>query len=196
MKKLDVGVDFDDVLMDFNGALCLFHNSRYGTTLSRSDIKSYFLEKTWGCSREEAVKRVSDFYWSVEHDTALPVTRAVEVLQSLQESVSFTIVTSRPESVSTQTLNWLNKYFSGLFEEVRFTSHFFHEEGLMTKGEVCREIGIKFFIDDAPFHIDDVASEVETALLFDTPWNQEHNSTFPNVSRVQSWSEILTVLKN
>jgi uncharacterized HAD superfamily protein len=195
MAQLIVGLDLDDVLMDFNSALCLFHNARYGTSLKRADIASYHLEEIWGCSREEAIRRIKEFYYSSEHNEALPVSGAVEVVQALQTEVTFFVVTSRPNSVSIQTLQWVERHLAGLVREVYFTSHFMHEEGRTTKGEVCRKLEVSAFVDDAPFHVDEIASEVDKALLFDTPWNQNHKPKSGNIKRVHSWSEIHSILK-
>ncbi len=79
-EPIVIGLDFDDVLMEFNGALCLFHNAQYGTSLTRADITSHHLKETWGCTQEEVIRRVNEFYRSLEHDLASPVVGAVEVL--------------------------------------------------------------------------------------------------------------------
>ncbi len=189
-----VGLDLDDVLMDFNTGLCVFHNARYGTSFTREDIISYHLEEIWGCEQEEAIRRVSEFYCSSEHDATQPVPGAVEIVQELLDDRSVFIITSRPESVSEQTYAWIKKHFPSLAESVYFTSHFFHKESRVTKGEVCRKLGVEVFVDDAPFHAEDVALVVSQVFLFDTPWNRNHELFLPNIQRVHSWNEIYALL--
>ncbi len=92
-----------------------------------------------------------------------------------------------------QTYTWLERHFKDMFEAVHFTGQFSHNGGQITKGEVCRELGVTFFVDDAPHHIDDVASVVENVLLFNTPWNQNYEIKSANVTRVNSWNEIHTL---
>ena len=191
-----IGVDLDDVLMDFNAGLCAFHNAYYGTSLVKDDITSYHLEETWGCSRKEAISRVVQFYHSSEHEATPSVDGAIEVVRELQDNlVDFVIITSRPESVREQTHLWLAGHFPTLVKKIYFTSHFYHQETMVTKADVCRDLGVEVFIDDAPFHIEDVAVVVKRAILFDAPWNQNHCLTLPNMYRVHSWSEIQRLLK-
>ena len=189
-----IGLDLDDVLMDFNTGLCAFHNAQYGTSLTREDITSYYLEEIWKCEPEEAIKRVSDFYCSPQHDQTQPVIGAVEIVKKLQDDRSVVIITSRPESVSAQTYAWLEKYFPSLARNVHFTSHFFHKEAKITKREVCRKLGVEVFVDDALFHAEDVALSVRRVFLFDTPWNRNQNLVLPNIQRVHSWAEINALL--
>ena len=189
-----IGLDLDDVLMDFNAGLCVFHNARYGTSLVREDITSYHLEKIWGCSQEEAIRRVSEFYCSFEHYATQPVPGAVEIVKELQDKEKVVIITSRPESVSAQTYTWLKKHFPFLTGNVHFTAHFFHKETIVTKREVCQKLGVGVFVDDAHFHAEDVATIVEQVLLFDTPWNRSQKLVLPNIRRVHSWNEIHALL--
>jgi len=192
-----IGFDLDDVLMDFNTGLCVFHNAHYGTSLVREDITSYHLEETWGCDREECIRRVGEFYNSPEHDATQPILGAVKVVHELQkDGASVVVITSRPESMSDQTFSWLKKHFPSLAKanSVHFTSHFFHKETGVTKSDICRNLGVKVFVDDAPFHVQDVAPVVEEVLLFDAPWNRGYVLTLQNIRRVHSWSEIHKIL--
>ena len=191
-----IGVDLDDVLMDFNTGLCTFHNARYGTSLVRENLISYALEETWGCDREEAVRRVREFYHSSEHFTTQPILGAVEVIRELQDAGrTIAVITSRPESISIQTYSWLERHFPSLVGNVHFASHFFHQETKITKVEICQKLGIEIFIDDAPFHVESVATVVGQVLLFDAPWNRGCDFTLPNIQRVDSWDEIRILLR-
>jgi uncharacterized HAD superfamily protein len=48
-----IGIDLDDVLLNFNDAFLDFHNSTYSTSNKREDITSFYLEEIWGISKEE-----------------------------------------------------------------------------------------------------------------------------------------------
>jgi uncharacterized HAD superfamily protein len=100
MKKKKVfGLDFDDVLMDFYPSLCLFHNENYGTSLSKEDVHSYYIQDIFGCTTEEAMERVWNFYHSTKHHDAKPVSGAMEALQVLEEEYDLHIITARPERI-------------------------------------------------------------------------------------------------
>jgi len=189
-----IGLDMDDVLIDCTAGLCAFHNRRYGTTFKKEDRTSYLLGEVWGCDLEESVRRINEFYRSSEYMETQPVVGAVEAVSELERDNHIVVITSRPESVRTETLAWLEKWFPFLVGNVHFATHFFHGEGRGTKGEICRTLGIDTFVDDAPFHMKDISSAVSQVLLFDAPWNQGYTPTSPNIRRVRSWSEIRSVL--
>ncbi len=198
MKRMGrlVGLDLDDVLIDFNSGLCIFHNARYGTSLTREDITSYYLEDIWKCDRVECERRIEEFYLSPEHEAMRPVPGAVEAVRQLQENGrDVVIVTSRPERASAPTRLLLEEHFPVLVDSVYFASHFFRGEAKKTKGEICKDLGAKAFVDDAPFHIEEVAGVVEHALLFKAPWNKNYKLSLPNVQEVKSWGKILQILK-
>ncbi|OGZ15281.1 MAG: hypothetical protein A3J08_00665 [Candidatus Lloydbacteria bacterium RIFCSPLOWO2_02_FULL_51_11] len=185
-----IGLDFDDVLFDFNAGLCGFHNKRYGTSLVKEKITSYLLGDIWGCDLEESVRRINEFYRAPEHAATQPVAGAVEVVGELWRDNRLVVITSRPESVRRETLAWLERWFPFLVGNVHFATHFFHKEGSETKGEICRTLGVDIFVDDAPFHMEDISSVVSQVFLFDAPWNQGYTPTSPTIRRVRSWSEI------
>jgi uncharacterized HAD superfamily protein len=184
-----IGFDLDDVLLNFNEALAIYHNRNYGTNYERKDVSSFFLEKTWGCTREEAVNRIMDFYESPEHWGAKPVVGAVEAVRQLAQDHKLYIITSKPETLRERTLEWINTHFPGVFEDIHFTNHFNGDGIRRTKGEVCLELGVEVFVDDAPHYLESIVSHGVPALLFDTPWNQEYMD--PKVTRVYSWEEIV-----
>ena len=56
---MKIGVDLDDVLIDLNRSLSLFHNAKFGTTYDIEDVRSFELEKVWNCTTEEMIRRVN-----------------------------------------------------------------------------------------------------------------------------------------
>ena len=54
---MKIGIDLDDVVVDTLPSFVAFHNQRYGTTLRREDVTSYYIwEVGFGKTRQEAVK--------------------------------------------------------------------------------------------------------------------------------------------
>ena len=181
---MTIGFDFDDVLMDFCGALLPYHNTIYGTKYEMEDVKSVGLSELWNCSKEEEIKRVLNFYQSSEHWNAPPVDQAVEGVKNLKQDHSLFIVTSKPEELREGTLEWLDKHFPQTFDGVHFTNQYHGNGHKRTKGEVCGEIGIETFVDDMLHNSEDVANAGIPVLLFDTPWNQ--GEVKPQITRVHS----------
>lgn len=188
-----IGVDLDDVIVDFNTGLGEYHNNTYGTSYKREDIVSYELRHLWGCPHEEVIRRVYDFYYSSHHTNLLPIKGAVEALERLRSENTLVIITSRPESVKGLTLTWLDKHFPQVFEEIHFLGHYHGTEARKeTKGEVCKKIGVEVFIDDSLEHAASVSGQGIDVLLFNAPWNQEGMPA--NTTRVFNWDDVLEKL--
>ena len=185
-----VGLDMDDVLMNFVGAFCDWHNKQFGTSLIREDVTSFQLE-VLSHDRQEIIECIRRFYGSPEHKAALPHSKAVEVVQKLQTSMEVFVVTSRPETAAPETYSWLKKHFPGLVNRVYFTRESLYTEQKISKSEVCRQLALDIFVDDAPQYIEDVSRTVPKPLLFDSPWNRDFTPNACNIQRVYGWDEVL-----
>lgn len=193
MKKI-IGIDFDDVLMDFNHGLMSFYNSRNGTTHVREDVKHYRIERLWGCEPEEVTNVIVDFYDSPAHLETLPLKGALEAIELLSREHELVIVTARPEIVREQTEKWIAKHFPEAFQRIFYVNKDFSDlTKKANKSDICKELGVELFIDDSFHNARDIANSGIKVLLFDAPWNRgvEHQ----NVERVFTWEEIIERLK-
>jgi uncharacterized HAD superfamily protein len=191
MKR--IGIDFDDILFDFNHKYCQFHNERYGTNLCFDDIYTYDLRAVWNIDMDEAIRRVHEFISSQMHDEVIPVSGSVETIKELRNYYELHLITSREEKFKDKTLNWLNKHFFNLFHKIHFTNFFGENKNKKMKSEVCIENGIELMIEDAPIYAIDLAEKGIEVLLLDKPWNRV--DTHPLVKRVYDWKEIEKILK-
>lgn len=190
MKRKIIGLDFDDVLVDFNESIRLFHNNIYGTSYEYKDVIKYDLGLLWKCSPNEIVARIHDFYNSEFHINTPPIEGAIEALRILSKENILVVITSRPESVRKVTLELLEKYFSMQFGEIHFLD--FHQGGLArrkTKGEMCVEAGVEIFVEDVLQNAVTISNKGIPTLLFDRPWNQEKEPS--NITRVFGWNDVL-----
>lgn len=186
-----IGFDFDDVLVDTNTALQQFHNRRYGTSLTRADVITYSLDFLWGCSHKEMTRRIDEFFDSPEHEMILPVRGALEAVRELQSKSTIVVITSRALSKAPRTRACVMRHFPSLADSMHFARSDAHREGEKTKGQLCRELGVQVFVDDATHLAEGVAPFVNKSLLFDAPWNRRAVLCRPNMRRVHSWNEIL-----
>ena len=193
-QRKRIGIDFDDVLMEFNMFFCLYNNMLYGTNKTKQDITTYDLGKVWNCSQEEAMRRVMNFFQSSYHANAQPLPYSREVVARLVKHHDLVIITSRPEGVRAETVAWLETHFKGLFSEVCFTGSFTNQPGIKkTKAEACKELNIDMCIEDAPEHALNMAGQGIPVLMIDAPWNTDVSG--PNITRVSGWMEIEQVLQ-
>lgn len=194
-KKRLIGLDFDDVLMDFRASLEQYYCEQYGVCLTRDESTNYSLWEKWGCTREESIQRVVEFYQTRHHAEAPAVPGVIEALKELSQNNSLVVITSRPDYVKEVTLNWLKKNFEmSLFDQVYFANLFASDKKKRLKSEICHELGVEVLVDDHYVYAKDVAESGKKVLLFHAPWNKDEIA-HPNITRVYDWNHILKVLE-
>lgn len=192
MNKKIIGVDLDDVLLDFNSALCEWHNLKYGTSYTRADIFDFDLKNVWNISQEETNQKIVEFYHSKNHSDSLPMPGAVEAIKKLKQNNHLVIITSKPEYLRGQTDIWLQKYFPNSFESVHFTNNFHRNGSKTAKADICDKLGVSVYIEDSIENAKTIAAPDRQVLLFNSPWNQ--SPIPPELVRVNSWEEITALL--
>lgn len=176
-----MGIDLDDVLMDFNGALNVFYNALYNTSHKVEDITTYDYSLFWGIPLEKTFEIIEQFYVSIDHKRALPKKGAVKALNMLKKDFHLVVITARSPDFKEVVERWINLHFPKTFENIYF-SH--------KKSETCEELGVELFIDDALHNALDVGRPDRPVYLFDAPWNQ--NTDLPEyIIRVREWDEIV-----
>ena len=99
------------------------------------------------------------------------------------------VVSARPEETSNGTMEWMGRYFNGVFSGVYLTGQWARSGNGRKKHEVCKEIGIDLLIDDYLGHANECSNDGIRVLLFDQPWNQGKLSN--GTKRVYSWKDII-----
>lgn len=188
-----IGVDLDGCVADIMTPILRFYNSRKGSSFRYADLVTHDIWEVFGTTREEAVREVYSFYEQEEFDVVPVIGSACVDLNRLKKGNNLLVVTARPQVYQKKTLQWLEKYFDGVFDEVFFTNQFkLGGEGqTITKGKVCREKGIEIMIEDYDKYAVECAEECKRVLLIDQPWNR-HFLESRNIVRVRNWGEILT----
>ncbi len=189
-KSKRIGFDLDDVLLNFNEAQLYHANKKYDKNVEKKDIKTFlFLEENFGIPTVDAISMLDNFFFHDDHLNVLPVEGAQEVVKKLSEYNELFIITAKPDALEEVTKKWLEKYFTGLFENVHFANHFLSVDKRRKKSEICLELQLDYFIDDSIDYATDVASVGIPVLLLDTPWNQTDKLP-ENITRVYSWTDI------
>jgi uncharacterized HAD superfamily protein len=189
-RKLDIAIDFDDVLFDMTPSLIEYVNAHYGTAVTYEEHFSFFLEDVWSVSIEEAKRRVDEFVRSDRHGQVPPVPDAIAVTRRLQQKHRLHLVTGRCLTHKPQAMSFLDIHFAETFETYNFTNFFsdVHKDKAITKAELCQNKGMHVLIEDAPVHALDVAKLGIPVLLYDRPWNKD--LAHDHITRVRNWLEI------
>lgn len=194
--KLVVAVDVDEVLGNFVSALNRFIADHYSSNHSVSEYHIYEFYKIWNCSRDEADIRVHEFFkTSYFKNGIFPLPGAQRALNKLSRFCTLSVVTSRQNVIKDHTIEWLEKHYPGLFEEIHFGNHFALDGESKPKSEICRSMGAKVLIDDNPRYALECAEVGIRVLLFDYqnsyPWCKTgSNNQHPLVTKVHNWEEV------
>ncbi|XP_062228325.1 uncharacterized protein LOC133926408 [Phragmites australis] len=194
--KMVVAVDVDEVLGSFLAALNKFIADRYSWNHSVSEYHVYEFFKIWNCSRDRANFLVHEFFTThYFQDGIHPIPGARDALQNLSSFCSLSVVTSRQDAIRNHTLQWIEKYYPGLFEQIHFGNHFALEGQSRPKSEICRSFGAQVLIDDNPRYALECAEDGMRVLLFDYdnsyPWCKTGvDQSHPLVTKVHNWDEV------
>ena len=189
MKRLRIGLDLDNVLLDFYSHICDYYNARHGTSWKYSDLKSWYLEHTWGCSNQYVVDILDDFYHSDEHKLVTPIVGSTKAIEELSPSHDLFIITSKPDYLKKQTEEWLLNQYGDVFKSVHMINQYHGEGPRRTKSGVCEELCVDIFVDDHIGNTVEVADTGVKALLFDAPWNRVEIPQ--HVERAHSWEDVV-----
>lgn len=123
-----------------------------------------------------------------------PIPGARQALQKLSKCCTLTIVTSRQNAIKDHTIEWIEKHYPRLFQEIHFGNHFALDGHSRPKSEICRSLGAKVLIDDNPKYAIECAEAGIRVLLFDYensyPWSKMELEQHPLVSKVHNWEEV------
>ncbi|KAK3013620.1 hypothetical protein RJ639_009323 [Escallonia herrerae] len=192
-EKVTVAVDVDEVLGSFISALNRFIADRYSMKHSISEYHVYEFFKIWNCSRDEADIRVHEFFKTSYFRSGIyPIPGARQALQKLSRFCNLSVVTQN--AIKDHTIEWIEKHYAGLFQEIHFGNHFALDGQSRPKSEICRSLGAKVLIDDNPRYAIECAEAGMRVLLFDYensyPWCKTESVTqHPLVTKVHNWEE-------
>jgi uncharacterized HAD superfamily protein len=192
-KRQVIAVDVDDVLAAEAEFVVAYSNKHWGHQLTLEDYQENW-SAMWDVDIEEVERRATEL-----HRPGLPTSYrlldgAVSALQALKERYELVILTSRRNVVKDETLAWLNDVFADVFSEIHFTGFWdtiSEDSHLMTKGELAKQIGADYLIDDQAKHCMAAAGAGIRSILFGD-YAQTRNLDLPSgVTRCKDWAEVL-----
>lgn len=193
-----IAIDIDDVIAAFAESFVKYSNERWGTHLTVDDYQEHWGEM-WNVDHEEVLRRASEYHEPDQTPEYNRIPGAEDVLRILKDRFTIIAVTSRRSSINQLTRDWLEKYYNNIFDDIIFCGFFDSgkQEGVyLTKGDIVRDVGAKYFIDDQLKHVLAVAAHDIEALLFgDYFWNKTDDLP-KNVTRTKNWNEVADYFKD
>lgn len=173
-RKRVIAVDFDDVVNNFSFEFLLYSQTTHGVRLTYDELYTYDYRICYGITDAVMHERIWDFCHQ-HHLLVKPTQMVLDKLRDLTQDFDLHLVTSRCESITEITLNWLLQCAArDIFTAAHFTNGFatLYPERRRTKSEVCHEIGAVALIDDAPIHAVAAAKAGLSVYVPGQPWNK------------------------
>ncbi len=195
-SKKVIAVDADEVLAEFMEHFLMFHNLRYETQFTKSEITSFRFEEVFKIEERDVLSRIGEFYEDKVIHEIKPVKGALAgINELLDRGYNLEIITARPPYYKKITIDWVEKHFPKKFKQIHFAFNPFNKNSeRLTKAQICKQIGAKVLIDDNLVNALDCAENGITVYLMDAPWNKTEDLP-GNVVRVGSWKEIVERLE-
>lgn len=196
LKKPIIAVDIDDVLADSASRFIEYSNKTWGTSLTIDDYSEDW-SSLWGIDDKETEMRSVQYFSSgivnlYDHDN-----EAVSVFLKLKKKYDLILVTSRSILLKEDTIIWINLKYPGVFRSQDIYFSGIWDNGVSgvavssNKGQIVKDLGVKYIIDDQVKHCVGAYNHGIKALLFgDYSWNRKE--ILPKgIIRVSDWSEVL-----
>ena len=184
---MKIGIDIDDVLLDFCIPFVEFHNQRYGTDWG--EVNSYRLEDFSGDSWDEMQTKMDRFVEEFDIFNKPIDSKIRESVERLSLEHELYIITGRANHYLDGTRKWAENNLKGLYRELCFV---YGGENKTDKWEFCKRHGIETMIEDMEEFATKCNDNGIKVLLFDHTWNQGVEGS--NITRVYGWQDIEKIL--
>lgn len=193
MKRQSIAIDIDDVVVAHVDEFIKFSNKNFGTNYTIDDYNDRW-DILWGINDDAEIKKRAQSFHSPESVLNYEFIKdAKPTIEKLSRKYDLYIVTARPEHIVEITKTWVEKHFAEVFKGVHFVP-IWYVDNKITKGDICRQIGADYLIDDAVKHCNTAAKSGVKAILFgDYAWNR-HEEIAENVTRCKNWQEVSNLL--
>lgn len=191
---MKIAVDIDDTLAELQKSWLDYYNKVYGYEYIFEDIKHPDFAYIEDVDRNEAMKRLFEFYQSKAFDQLNTVFGAVEAIEKLAKKHELIIISARETSILEKSKKWLNKYFPDKFSKVIHLGNYSKKQKV-NKYEKAKELEVDVFIEDNLEQANQLAENGISVLLLDKPWNREpYDSNL--IRRMISWKEVNKTIKH
>ena len=200
LNKPTIAIDIDDVLSLSSEAFITYSNERWSTELTQGQYdENWSLLWNLDAKREDHRTIVTQRGSEILTNTVPTMERvegAYEALKALEGHFNFIVVTSRRSDLEAMTLIWLKTRYPNLFHQKKIYFTGFYDtikEGSwrLSKGDMLRNLGVQYLIDDQVKHCNSAARHGITSLLFGGYAHQRRgDSVHTDVVAVHDWNAV------
>lgn len=189
-----MAVDFDDVCVGYGSGFTKFSNQAGWTHgMKPTDYTENWCD-LWQIDDSDEIARRTEMMNRGMNPFLRPIRGSQMALSALAKKYDLMILTSRPKHIHEVTKATADKYFPGVFKDLRYLEGGWGKYGATTKskGETAVEMGASVLIDDQPRHAVGMAMAGGVGLLFgENQLAVNTESEVPGVVKVSSWPSVL-----
>ncbi len=196
-----IWIDLDEVLAELVESLLEQNNYKiWAKKLKYEDITDYYIQNiSWtNLSPVEGILLFRDTLKKDIDKLAIKPSKGVyKKLKSWKEKwYKLKVITARPGDLFKKyTLNWLDKHYPNIFDEVYFASDTLIKfdvnwKDTTKKSVICKNLWVDIMIEDNPEYANEVSSCGIKTYLLEKPWNK-WKELDKNIIYVKSWNEII-----
>jgi len=176
-----IGLDMDGVLYPWNEALYTYfriYKGFSGTQFEFSKILPLGRDSL-GTLDDAFIGYLAGIEYL--YGTMIPLKSMLESLRRIAKTYEVFYITARPKNARITTEKYLNSYGFPFPNNLILSRN---------KGVEARVLGLSFFVDDKPKHLDQISKET-ISFLFLQPWNEAYKNKYPTIRSIQELEEIL-----
>ena len=204
MKNLNIGVDIDGVLGDFNAVYWLWHNKKFGTNIDPVtdcidyDYSKILAAKGFDVYLQTEVDRIYKFLSDSKHVLSIPVIPdAKQGVKQLSEIADLYVITSRFTDFKISTEEWVQKNFPGVFKDVISTgSSYGVSKSSSTKAIIGEQLNLDWMIEDAIYHAKEMLEINVQTILLEQPWNKNVKLEDSLLYKADSWKKVPKIISS
>lgn len=194
-KKKIIAIDIDDTIVASREGIINIANKMANANLGSEDYDvpgeywSYYT-KIW--EQHGLNNLVPEEVYAELHQmqSSVPLLPGAEfAIKLLEDNFDIVLITAWDPKWEKLTSEWLKKEFGDFAPRLYFSEAHLGKDGAKTKGQICKDLGALWLIDDNAEHCRSVIEEGLTAILFgEYGW---HIEIPQGVVRCKDWQAVL-----
>ncbi len=190
---MKIGIDLDDVVVNFSKSFLNFYNKEYKTNFKIENWNSYWFGDAFGINNQVVKNVTNDFYNSNYFDEMPLIENARKSIDILAKKYDVNVITARPRRWGMKTNDFFKKHFKFIDLDLYHARD--NWDNKLKKSKICRNLNINLMIEDSRENSIQCANPNldSDVYLLNKPWNQE-NSLPENIIRFNNWERVLEKL--
>lgn len=196
MNNKTIAIDIDDVLCDTTWSVLKFYNGEINwVKIKYEEFNSIWFNKIPKLKVKDTKKAIEIrdrfFFSSKEFWRIKPTIGSIsKINQRKKLDYKIFFVTWRCEQLKYQTIEWIDKHFKLVYEDIIFANH--GTNSSIKKVDIFKNIWANYAIDDSLFNLEQNDKIWIKSFLLSKPWNKQFDpKIYKWITKVENWKEII-----